>query len=249
MFIHKSSIMKSVYSKILSVPVSGILLFFLAFLLIQPAAQSQVVNETAKKKVSIGFGIFTDIMQKVPSGIKTRTINQGVKVFGLYNIAFGKSPFGFSIGLGLSVHNIYGNFLVDKSGDTTKLVKIPDTVSFKRSKMTVAYLEVPLQFYLKTEGKFNMALGFKAGFMIGSHTKYVGDGRIATSTYKYYTTEKVRIKNVGIPNLQQFSYGPTFRIGYRWISADCFYMLSTIFTKNHGPEMYPISVGLVLMPF
>ena len=225
MFIHKSSVMKSVYSKLVSVPVSGIILFILAFLLAVPAAQSQVVNETAKKKVSIGFGIFTDIMQKVPSGIKTRTINQGVKVFALYNLAFGKSPFGFSIGLGLSVHNIYGNFLVDKSGDTTKLVKIPDTVGFKRSKMTVAYLEVPLQF------------------------KYVGDGRIATSTYKYYTTEKVRIKNVGIPNLQQFSYGPTFRIGYKWISADCFYMLSTIFTKNHGPEMYPISVGLVLMPF
>jgi hypothetical protein len=241
--------MKAVYSKILSVPVSGILLFMLAFLLIQPSAQSQVVNETTKKKVSIGFGLFTDIMQKVPSGIKTRTINQGVNVFVLYNLPFGKSPFGFSIGLGLSAHNIYGNFLVNKVGDTTKLVKIPDTVGFKRSKMTIVYLEVPLQFYLKTKGKFNLALGFKAGLMIGSHTKYVGDGRIETTTYKYNTISKIRIKNMGIPNLQQFSYGPTFRIGYKWINADCYYMLSTLFNKNHGPEMYPISVGLVLMPF
>ncbi len=249
MFIHKNSIMKAVYSKTFSVPVTGILLFILAFLLIQPAAQSQVVNETAKKKVSIGFGLFTDIMQKVPSGVKTRTINQGVKVFVLYNLPFGKSPFGFSIGLGLSAHNIYGNFLVNKTGDTTKLVKIPDSVSFKRSKMTVVYLEVPLQFYLKTEGKFQVALGFKAGFMIGSHTKYVGDGGIKTNSYESYSTSKIRIKNVGIPNLQQFAYGPTFRIGYKWISADCYYMLSTLFTKNHGPDMYPISVGLVLMPF
>ncbi len=249
MFIHKNSIMKVVQSKFLSFSGSGILVFMLAFLLIQPAAQSQVVNETAKKKVSVGFGLFTDIMLKVPSGIRTRTINQGVNVFGLYNIAFGKSPFGFSIGLGVSAHNIYGNFLVNKSGDTTKLVKIPDTVSYKRSKINLVYLEVPLQFYLKTEGKFNVALGFKVGLMIGSHTKYVGNGGIKTNTFESYSVSKVRLKSAGIPNLQQFVYGPTFRIGYKWISADCYYMLSTIFIKNHGPDMYPISVGLVLMPF
>ena len=241
--------MKAVYFKFLLFPGSRILIFLLAFLLIQPAVHSQVVNETAKKKVSVGFGLFTDIMQKVPSGVRTRTINQGVKVFVLYNLAFGKSPFGFSVGLGLSAHNIYGNFLVNKSGDTTKLVKIPDSVSFKRSKINLVYLEVPLQFYMKTEGKFSMALGFKAGLMIGSHTKYVGNGGIKTNTFESYSTSKVRLKSVGIPNLQQFAYGPTFRIGYRWISADCYYMLSTIFTKNHGPDMYPISVGLVLMPF
>ena len=241
--------MRVVYSKFLRVPVSGILLFMLAFLLVQPAAHSQVVNETAKKKFSIGFGMFTDIVMKVPSGVRTRTINQGVNVFGLYNLGFGKSPFGFSIGLGVDIHNIYGKFLVNKSGDTTKLVKIPDSVSYKRSKMTIVYLEVPLQFYLKTESKVNVALGFKAGFMIGSHTKYVGNGGIETDTYKSTISTKVRLKSVGIPNLQQFTYGPTFRIGYRWISLDGYYMISTLFTKSHGPDMYPISVGLVLMPF
>jgi hypothetical protein len=241
--------MRVVSSKFLSLPVSGILLFILAFMLIQQPVKSQVVNETAKKKFSIGFGMFTDIMQKVPSGIKTRTINQGVNVFALYNLQFGKSPFGFAIGLGIDVHNIYGNFLVNKAVDTTKLVKIPDTVSFKRSKMTLAYLEVPVQFYVKTESKVNVALGFKAGFLIGSHTKYVGTGKISTTTYAYNTTDKIRIKNVGIPNLSQFTYGPTLRVGYRWINADCYYMLSTLFNKNHGPDMYPISVGLVLMPF
>jgi hypothetical protein len=241
--------MRVVYSKILSVPVSGILLFLLAFLLIQPAANSQVVNETAKKKFSIGFGMFNDFVLNVPSGIKTRTINQGVNVFGLYNLPFGKSHVGFSIGLGLSIHNIYGDFLVNKVGDTTKLVKIPDTVGFKRSKMTIVYLEIPLEFNLKTKSKVNLALGIKVGYMIGSHTKYVGNGGIKTNTYESYSTSKVRIKSMGIPNLQQFNYGPTFRIGYRWISIDGQYMLSTLFSKNHGPDMYPISVGLVLMPF
>lgn len=248
MFNHKNPTMKSVHTKISSV-LYGILIFMPAFLLIHPTAQSQVVNETAKKKVSVGFGLYTDLVQNVPSGIKTRTINQGIKVFGLYNIAFGKSPFGFSIGLGLSTHNIYGNFLVTKSGDTTKLVKIPDSVSFKRSKMTIVYLDVPIQFYVKTKGKLSVALGFRAGFEIGSHTKYVGNGGIKTNTFENYGTAKVKLKGVGIPNLQQFAYGPTFRIGYSWINADVYYSLSSIFVKDKGPDMFPISVGLVVMPF
>ena len=245
MLIPKNLIMRVVFSKILSFRVSGVLLLLLTFMLMQPA-KSQVVNETAKKKFSIGFGMFNDFLMNVPSGIKTRTINQGVNVFALYNIGFGKSNFGFSIGLGLTVHNIYGNFLVKKSGDTTNLVKIPDTVSFKRSKMTYVNLDVPLEFTLKTKSKVVLALGIKLGYLIGSHTMYVGNGQVET---KDYTTLKVKIKNVGIPNLQQFSYGPTLRFGYKWISIDGQYLLSTIFQKNHGPDIYPVSVGLVLMPF
>jgi len=228
---------------------AGILILMMAILLVHPPVRSQVVNETTKKKVSIGFGIFTDFWQKVPSGIKIRTINQGINLFGLYNVPFGKSPVGFSIGLGIDAHNVYGNFIQDKSGDTTKLVKIPDTVGFKRSKMTLVYLEIPVEFNLKTKSKIRIGLGFKAGFLVGSSTKYVGDGRISTSSYKFSTTSKIRFKTWGIPNLEQFTYGPTASFGYRWIHVNCYYMLSNVFTKNHGPDMTPISVGLVLMPF
>ena len=251
MSLPNNSIMKTFYSKFLTSKTPGILFLILAFIFSLPAARAQVVNETAKKKISIGFGVFTDIWQKVPSGVKTRTINQGVNVFGLYNLPFGKSPFGFSIGLGVRVHNVYGNFLVDtnKLKDATVLKKIPDTVGYKRSKMTLAYLDIPLEIFMKTKSKVRLALGFKAGILLSSHTKYVGDGRIETSTYKFYTTKKIRLKTRGIPNLEQFTFGPTFRIGYRWINADCYYMLSNIFNKDHGPEMTPISVGLVLMPF
>jgi hypothetical protein len=241
--------MKLVYPRILSFPGSVIIFFLLTYLLSPPVANAQVVNEKAKKKISIGFGLHTDILQKVPDGVKTRTINQGISVFGLYNLPFGKSHFGFSIGLGLMSHNIYGNFVVDKVGDTTKMVKIPDSVSYKRSKMNIVYVELPLEFNLKTKSKFSAALGFKIGMMIGSKTVYVGDGGIKTYYYESSNTSRIRVKTMGIPNLEQFSYGPTFRIGYKWINADCYYQLSSFFNKSRGPEMYPISVGLVIMPF
>jgi hypothetical protein len=231
----------------LPVRVSGILLLLLAFLLITPAAKSQVVNESAKKKFNIGFGMFDDIVSKAPSDIKIRTINQGVNVFALYNLPFGKSNFSFSLGLSLSAHNIYGDFTINKSGDTTKFVKIPEGISYKRSKITVVYLEVPLEFNLKTKSAVKISLGGKVGYLIGSHAKYVGD--IADSNYMFNTGTKIRIKQTGVPNLQKFCYGPTIRVGYKWIAVNCQYMLSTLFSKDHGPDMTLISVGLVLVPF
>jgi hypothetical protein len=238
--------MRVVYSKIFSF-LFGCLLFLMVFLLFETSAHSQVVNETTKKKFNIGFGMFNDFVLNVPSGLKTRAIDQGVDLFALYNLPFGKSNFSFSIGLGMSAHNIYGNYTVNKVGDTTKLEKIPLDVGYKRSKMTVVYLEVPLEFNLKTKSDVKITVGGKVGYLVGSHSKYVGNA--IDSMYMFNPGSKIKLKQQGIPNLQQFSYGPTVRVGYKWIAVNCQYMLSTLFIKDHGPDMTLISLGLVLVPY
>jgi hypothetical protein len=225
------------------------LTILLAAFLIASAGYSQVVNEKTKKRISIGVGLSTDIMMKMPSGIKARAINHGVNVFGTYNIPFGKSNFSFAIGVGLTSHNIYGNFIVNSTPDSTTLLKIPDSVSYKRSKLTLAYAEIPIEFRFKSKSKVTVGVGFKGGLMIGSSSKYVGDGPIVTTNYTLNATGKQRSKFWGIKNLEQFTYGPTLRIGYKWINVAGYYMISTLFVKNRGPEMYPISVGFLLMPF
>jgi len=81
--------------------------------------------------------------------------------------------------------------------------------------------------------------------------KYVGDGNIKTWDVNFdlnNTHDKIRFKMMGIKNLEQWTYGPTLRIGYRWFNVTASYMLSPVFTSK-GPQMYPISVGFVLMPF
>ena len=226
-----------------------VLAILLPICLYSTQGYSQVVNESAKKRISIGVGLFTDIMMKMPSGIKARTINQGVNVFGTYNVSFGKSNFSFAIGLGLTAHNIYGNFFVNSTSDSTALIRIPDSVKYKRSKINLVYLEIPLEFRFKSNSKVNVGLGFKGGLLISSSSKYVGDGEITTTNYTLHSSEKTRVKFWGIKNLEQFTYGPTLRIGYKWFNVTGYYMLSTLFTNNRGPEMYPISVGFVLMPF
>ncbi|MCK9203400.1 MAG: PorT family protein [Bacteroidales bacterium] len=224
------------------------LLFFClsatTFLLLTPQiTQAQVVKEATKKRISIGFGIFSDIWMNTPDGMKTRTINQGVNVFATYNVPFGKSNFGFAIGLGISVHNLYWNYMFKGNYDTLQFVKVPDSISYKRSKLTLPYLELPIEFRFKTKSKFAVGIGFKVGYMIYAHTKWVGDD------YLFNTSTTLKSTVMDIKNLERFSYGPTFRIGYKWIHATASCSLSAIFNKDKGPDIYPVSVGLLLMPF
>lgn len=224
--------------------------FFLLLLAIMIGqANGQVVNEKAKKKISIGVGMYTDILMKFPDGVKPRTINQGLTVFGTYNVPFGKSNFGFAIGLGLSSHNIYGNYVINRNTDSTWLMKIPDSVSYTKSKINCVYLEAPLEFRFKSKSKISVGIGFKVGFLVGSSYKYVGTGEITTNQYTLTSGEKTRVKFLGVKDLESFTYGPTFRIGYKWFNVYSSYMLSSIFKKGKGPEVVPLSVGFVLMPF
>ena len=201
---------------------------------------AQVVNESAKKRFSIAFGMFTDIWQNVPSGLKTRAINQGVNVFATYNIPFGKSNFGFSAGLGFRVHNLYGNFQVKGYNDSIQFVRIPDSIGYQRSKIVLPYIELPVEFRFKTKYKFAIGIGFKVGYMLPAHTKWVGDD------YLFNTPDKLRVNFRDIKYLEKFSYGPTLRIGYKWFHVNAYYSLSKIFK---GYNTTPLSIGFLLMPF
>jgi hypothetical protein len=213
------------------------------FILVPHAGHTQVVNESTKKKISIGVGLFSDIWMKVPEGMKTRTINQGVNVFGTYNLPFGKSNFSFAIGLSISIHNLYWNYRFQGDSLSFQFVKIEDNLGYKRSKLTMPYLEIPIEFRLKTKSKFAMGIGFKVGYMVYAHAKWVGDDYLFKSTNRLITSFK------DIQNLEKFAYGPTLRIGYKWFNLTGYYSLSTIFQNGTGVDMYPISVGFVLMPF
>lgn len=225
---------------------SGTFLITLVWALLwSSGVNAQMVNEVAKKRVTIGVGLFEDIWFGVPKGIDTRTINQGFQTFAMYNVPFGKSNFGFAIGLGFRAQNMYGNFLVKSTQDSTWLEKIGDTasVNYQRSKLTLPYLELPLEFKFKSKSKIAVGIGFKIAYLLPAHSKYVGEN------YTTLTGEKYRVKYREIKNLEQFSYGPTFRIGYRWFHINAYYSLSKIFTKGNGPEIYPLSIGILLMPF
>jgi len=209
-----------------------------------PAAHAQVVNTSAKKKISIGFGMFTDLYLSKPDGLKTRTINQGVDIYGTYNMPFGKSNFSFAAGLGICVHNLYWNYRYQGDSTAFQFVKIEDSLKYKRSKVTVPYLEIPIEFRYKSKGGLAVGLGFKLGFLLYAHSKYVGDD------YLFNSGNQLKYSAKGIKNLEKLAYGPTFRIGYKWFNVTAYYSLSNIFQSGYGrPELAPLSIGFVLLPF
>ena len=211
-------------------------------MLLPVLSRAQVLNETTKKRIGIGIGMITDIWQNVPGGVKSRTINQGFHAYVLYSVPFGKSRFGFGVGLGISVHNLYGNFTVSGKNDTTKFVKIPDSVSYKRSKISLPYLELPIEFHYTSKGKFALGVGFKVGYLVGASTKYVGDDIQSPH-------EGIWVKERNLKNLDYFAYGPYLRIGYKWFHLYGYYQLSEVFKKGVGPAIAPITLGFLIRPF
>lgn len=213
---------------------------FIAALLLVTTLQAQETSVT--DKFTSGVDIFNDFVMDAPDGIDFRTINQGVNVYGMYTYPIPKSKISLAIGLGLGMHNLYSNGALGDSAGISSFTKIPESVDYSINKLQLTYLDIPAEIRFKTESGFRVALGIKAGYLISAHTKYKGDHpEDADRTYK--------IKESKLINLKKWRYGPTFQIGYKFVSFTAFYSLSTVFEEATGPSLYPISFGISLRPF
>jgi hypothetical protein len=214
-------------------------------------AFSQVVTESTIRKFNIGIGAFTDIWQGQPPEMSTRTINQGAQVFGMYNYQIKESAVYLAGGIGMGMHNLYSNtYIPDIKADSISFEKIPDGVSYKKSKISLTYVDVPIEFRIRTKKYFRIAFGFKVGFLINSHTKYKGN-RFHFDKDGLLVSDRVNVveKERDIKQIETWRYGPTFRIGYKWFNITVYYQLSQIFKVDKGPKLYPISIGIAVIPF
>ena len=223
-------------------------------LFIGNSVYSQGLSESIKKKFTVGADVFTDIWVGAPDNIDLRTIQQGATVFGMFNFPLGgeESLTTFSIGLGVRSHNMYSNSRIDDiKADTINFTPIPDDVIYQRSKVNLVYLDLPVELKLRFKNGFKTTIGFKAGWAIDSKEKYVGDRYEEYYGNQYDYTNRVGVNETtkDIRQLEKFSYGPTLRIGYKFISVYGYYQISSVFKRNLGPDMAPISIGLTITPF
>jgi hypothetical protein len=208
---------------------------------------SQNVDESTRRKASVIFTITNDFYVDMPDSVDARIFNPGANLSGLYDYRFGKSNFSFAFGIGIGSHNLYSDaFAVEDTNNVSALVPIsslhPGT-NYKKNKISYTYFDIPLEFRLRTKKDIRASLGFKFGFLIDSHTKYRGDD------YLYDSGNNLFVKFKDVPNIESFRYGITGRIGWKFINLTGFYSLTNLFTKNKGPETYPVSIGISLMPF
>lgn len=203
--------------------------------------KKKVMEETTVKRVSVGVSIYQDFWFNWPKGMNVRAVNQGGSAFAMYGIPFGKSPVSFALGIGIGCHNLFSNTTIENiRADTISFTPISDTIDYKKSKLGLTYLDFPIELRLKTESKFNMAVGIKLGYLLDAKTKYKGEN---------LDGDRITQKNKQVNGVDKFRFGPTIRVGYHWIQISAYYSITKIFDKGLGPDLYPLSVGFTFMPF
>ena len=216
----------------------------------QPAAPEKPVKEEKAQTLGVTADLFTDLWMDAPDNIDLRTIHQGLNFGGMYARKFGDSPMSIAIGAVLGVHNMYSNGVLSEDDSTgiSGFSPLPETdgngnnIDYDRNKLTLAYIDFPLELRLKTKSEIRVAVGFKAGFLANSHTKYKGDNPANA-------TRTIKVKEADLPNIEKARYGVTFRAGYKQVNFYAFYSLSKVFEDGAGPAMYPVSLGISLRPY
>lgn len=199
------------------------------------------------------IGIYQDLWQDTPDSIDTRGINQGFSFSTMYDYPIKSSKFSLGAGIGIGAHNYYSDGAVSSFKDSTFFTAMPDTINYKINKLSTAYLDIPLEVRFRTKHEkkskqFKIAIGGKIGMLLSSHTKYKGDGYKTNLEGDIETFDK-KEKTYDIENIEKLRYGATFRVGRGSWNLFAYYSLSQLFENGKGPEMYPISVGLMVTPF
>lgn len=217
-----------------------------------------------KGKDIIVFDLYSDIWKGTPNNISVRTIDQGIDFYLMTNHPIGTSNFSLAYGLGISSHNFYsdgvpvlerdinnnptGKTIFETLGNyySNKGSYNSNSVNYKTNKLNLTYLDLPIELKFKTRDahnrQFKFSVGFKIGYELSDHTKYVGDDVLEG------TTDEVTIKKGNIKNINNWNYGVTARIGKGVLNIFGYYSLSKIFNDN-GPQIYPISVGISITPY
>lgn len=214
-------------------------------------ALTQVLSESAKRKVTVGVDIFTDIVMFekdaafMPPDFSYRTINQGVNVFAMYNFQLGKGLNSFSAGLAIRNHNWYSRDSKINDIKADSIIYSTIEQDFKRTKVNFTYLDLPVELKFRTTSGFKLGIGLKVGYKIHSKQKYVGN----RPTDAQGNTVEVNVKEIKINQVEDWVYGATLRIGYKWISVFGYYQFNSMFVKGKGPQMNPLSLGITITPF
>lgn len=168
-------------------------------------------------------------------------------------IRLAKDYVGVVTGLGFT-YNSYGlkeNVRLMANNDSTYAFMVPtdnpDSLGgynpYSKNKLRASYLRIPLMLEFNTsldpERTFHVAAGVIGGWNMGTinKVKYEEDGN------------DVKTRNKGDYNISPFTLDASVRLGYRNFTLFANYGLTPLFEDGKGPEVYPLTVGLQVVPF
>lgn len=227
-------------------------LAFLAVLLFASVlVKAQDVEKTHTKKTGIEKPSRDFVMLQFtyenwvhPDSVKVTGLGRGFNAYLCYDFPLGESNFSFAAGVGVGTSNIYldnQQIILTDTGTSAQARFVPEQKDYKKFKLTTAYLEAPfeLRFFGNKENRnrgFKAAVGFRAGTLIGAHTK----GRTSVEGTKI--VEKENTKRF----LENWRFAGTARIGWGNFTLMGSYNLNNLFKAGAGPEITPYSIGLCI---
>ncbi|MFV0376389.1 MAG: outer membrane beta-barrel protein [Mangrovibacterium sp.] len=159
-----------------------------------------------------------------------------------FNVALKEHRIGLVSGLGFQWNNYKFDNPVGIDKTSAGIIEpFPiEEHNFKKSKLMVSYLTLPLmlEFQFPVNGNRNtmyLSGGMIGALNLGSHTKIKNDSS--------------KDKDRGSFNINPFKYSAVGRIGFGDFSLYATYSFSSLFKDDKGPEMYPFSIGIALVNF
>ena len=158
-----------------------------------------------------------------------------------------KDYVGIIVGAGLT-YNSYGlkrNVMVNTTDSTgTVGILVSDTIAdYSKNKLRASYINIPLLLEFNTSAdndrSFHIAAGVIGGWKMGSITKQKWENG----------NDKTQLRRKADFNMTPFTLEATARVGYKNFTVFATYGLTPLFEKNKGPEVYPVTVGLQIVPF
>ncbi|MCH8331822.1 MAG: PorT family protein [Bacteroidetes bacterium] len=181
-----------------------------------------------------------------PDTVTTEWYSRGINFYFMFDAQLGTSNFSIAPGIGIGNRNLFSDVSFIEDTNETLVVPYSSTLYYPngfdyiKNKLVTTYLDIPVELRYRTKpnsknNSFKIAVGIKAGFLLGSHSKLKSKDQFDEA--RVYKVNKIR-------NLNKFRYGATFRVGYSEFNLIVFYGLSTLFEANKGPGINPISVGI-----
>jgi len=227
-----------------------LILFIAGFILFSESLFANEYRVRMRPQDRLIFDVFLDIWQDTPDEIDLEIFNRGVNIALVYDYPIGYSNFSVASGISFTSHNMYSDHWYSYSSelDGYKFIKIDEQLSYSNNKISLNYIDLPVEFRFRTTPTrdfphtFRVALGAKLGFLVQSHTKYVGDYFVENDENN--NIRSIRYKEHSLDNIEDWRYGIMARIGYGNVNITAYYPLTGIFKHNNFTDMRPISIGL-----
>lgn len=221
----------------------AILIFLLFSVKVSSAQDSTFVRDMPRDAFIFNFSYI--FWQNAPEDVELKPVPLEFDFYTMLPLFGIDNTFSGAAGLGISCSNNRLNALpaTDEANITYFDADTLTVYDYKVNKLSVVYIDIPLELRLRSTPKenkkcFKLALGFKAGYMISNYHKYKGEDFRAASD------DKVKFKEYNRPNLLSYRYGVYVRFGYSDLNLAGYYSLSPVFKEDKGPDIMPFSAGL-----